>query len=283
MQNPFASAAFRPDAAFAGAAERFFELLRSFGVPASGAAGAAHDWSALGGSLAGQFEQWLKSSQAGAPWFSAAGFPGAGFAGAGFSGAGFATPAAPFGPLPLGTGAAPQQDAQRTWDLMTRLTQLQAQLAAHWGEIARNAAQQFIARVGSAGGGAPTLDNALKLYELWVNCAEESYAATVRTEEFCRLQAQLANTSAALLVEQRRHAETLARAFGLPSRTEIDTLHAQLKELRAQLAELTEVRGQGGAGTRRARPRRAPEEQSPPKRPSAARKGRRRRAGKPRA
>jgi hypothetical protein len=276
MQNPFASAAFRPDAAFAGAAERFFELLKSFGIPATGAAtGAAHDWSALAGSLAGQFEQWLKSSQAGGPWFGAAGAPWFGAAGApwfgaaGFpgAGAGFAAAAAPFGPLPLGTGAAPQQDAQRTWDLMSRLAQLQAQLAGHWGEIARNAAQRFIARVGSAAGGAPTLDNALKLYELWINCAEESYAATVRKEEFCLLQAQLANTSAALLVEQRRHAETLARAFGLPSRTEVDTLHAQLKELRAQLAELTEVRDQGGAA----------------KRPSAARKGRRRRAGKPRA
>ncbi len=242
MQNPFASAAFRPDAAFAGAAERFFELLKSFGVPAAGAAGAAQDWSALAGSLAGQFEQWLKSSQSGGPWFSAAGFPGAG--------AGFAAGAASFGPLPLGAGAAPQQDAQRTWDLVARLAQLQAQLASYWGEIARSAAQHFIARLPSAAGGAPTLDSALKLYELWVNCAEESYAATVRKEDFSRLQAQLANTSAALLVEQRRHAETLVRAFGLPSRNEVEALYAQLKELRVQLAELTEAHRGGRAGKR---------------------------------
>src|SRR5207302_472097 len=133
MQNPFMSAAFKPDLAFTGAAERFFELLKSFSLPgagAAGAAGAAPDWSALAGSL--------------------------------------------------------------------------------------------------------------RLYELWVNCAEESYAATVRKEEFCRLQAQLANASAALLVEQRRHAESLVRAFGLPSRNEVDALYAQLKELRTQLAELTE-------------------------------------------
>jgi hypothetical protein len=285
MQNPFASSSFRPDAAFAGAAERFFELLKSFGIPASGAAtGAAHDWSALAGSLAGQFEQWLKSSQAGGPWFGAAGAPWFGAAGFPGAGAGFAAAAAPFGPLPLGTGAAPQQDAQRTWDLMSRLAQLQAQLAGHWGEIARNAAQRFIARVGSATGGAPTLDNALKLYELWINCAEESYAATVRKEEFCLLQAQLANTSAALLVEQRRHAETLARAFGLPSRTEVDTLHAQLKELRAQLAELTEARRGGGAAVSRAAADREPRDQRPPRRPAAAaRKARGRRSGKRRA
>jgi len=81
----------------------------------------------------------------------------------------------------------------------------------------------------------------MKLYELWVNCAEESYAATVRKDDFSHLQAELANTSAALLVEQRRHAETLVRAFGLPTRNEVDALYAQLKDLRRQLAELTDA------------------------------------------
>src|SRR2546429_252301 len=95
MQNPFMSAAFKPDLAFTGAAERFFELLKSFSRPgagAAGAAGAARDWSAIAGSLAGQFEQWLKSSQWAGPWFTAASAPG--------SGAGFAAAASSFGPLP---------------------------------------------------------------------------------------------------------------------------------------------------------------------------------------
>src|SRR5437016_2125359 len=99
MQNPFMSAAFKPDLAFTGAAERFFELLKSFSLPgagAAGAAGAAPDWSAIAGSLAGQFEQWLKSSQSAGPWFTAADAPG--------PGAGFAAAAAALGPyLPRGT------------------------------------------------------------------------------------------------------------------------------------------------------------------------------------
>ena len=275
MQNPFMSAAFKPDLAFTGAAERFFELLKSFSLPgagAAGAAGAAPDWSALAGSLAGQFEQWLKSSQSAGPWFTAASAPG--------SGAGFGAAASSFGPLPLGAGAAPQQDAQRSWDLVARLAQLQAQLASYWSEIAHDAAQRFVTRMGAAAGGAPTLDGALKLYELWVNCAEESYAATVRKEEFCRLQAQLANASAALLVEQRRHAETLVRAFGLPSRNEVDALYAQLKELRTQLAELTEARR-----PKPPQPDRATAGRGAGKRPASApaRDRRSRRARKPRA
>jgi len=246
METPFTHPAFKPDAAFASAAERFFELLKTFGMPGAAAAGAAQDWSSLAGTLAGQFEAWLRSSQSAGPWFAAANAaspgPGGGF--------GAAQPGS-FGPLPLGAGAAPQQDAQRTWDLFARLAQLQGQLASHWSEIANSAARRFVTRLGAAAGGAPTLDNALKLYELWVNCAEESYAATVHKQDFCRLQAELANTSAALLVEQRRHAETLVRAFGLPSRNEVDALYAQLKDLRRQLAELTDAAPAGGAGAKR--------------------------------
>jgi hypothetical protein len=265
METPFTHAGFKPDAAFASAAERFFELLKTFGMPGAGAAGAGRDWSSLAAPLAGQFEAWLKTSQSAGPWFAAANsaFPGLA---AGFG----AAQAGSFGPLPLGAGGAPQQDAQRTWDLVARLAQLQGQLAGHWSEIASNAARRFVARAGAAAGGAPNLDNALKYYELWVNCAEESYAATVGKDDFGRLQAELANTSAALLVEQRRHAETLVRAFGLPTRNEVDALYAQLKDLRGQLAALTATPRAGRAGTQR---------------PAARRPGskRRKRTRKPRA
>jgi len=240
MENPFSGTAFRPEAAFAGAAERFFELLKTFGMPA---VGQAPDWASLAAPLAGQFEQWLRMSQSAGPWLAAGastwpGMPG-GFAAAPGVGS--------FGALPLGPAAVQGNDAQRTFELLGRLAQLQAQLAAHWSEIASAAARRFVARLGAAGGTVPTLENAMKLYELWVNCAEEAYAATVHKEDFARLQAELANTSAALLVEQRRHTEALVRAFGLPTRNEIDALYAQLKELRSQLAELTRAPRSAGA------------------------------------
>ena len=58
------------------------------------------------------------------------------------------------------------------------------------------------------------------------------------SEDFSRLQSELANVSAAILVEQRRHAESLARAFGLPTRNEVDVLYAHVKDLSRRLAEL---------------------------------------------
>ena len=243
MDKPYDSAGFTPEA-MASAAQRFFELLQTFGPGA--AAARPQDWSSLAGPLAGQFEQWLKFSQSTGPWFG-------GLGGAGAAGQAFApSPGWTFGPLPLGPGAVPQGEAQRSFELLGRLAQLQGQLAAHWSEVANNAARSFIARLGSPPGGF-TPESALKLYELWVDCAEEAYGATVRKEEFCRLQGELANVSAALLIEQRRHAESLVRAFGLPTRNEMDALYGQLKELRAQLAQLAQSTRATAPGTARAK------------------------------
>jgi Poly(R)-hydroxyalkanoic acid synthase subunit (PHA_synth_III_E) len=292
MDNPYANAGVKPEAALA-AAERFFELLKSFGVSGTGQ---APNWSSVAAPLAGQFEQWLRLSQSAGPWFAAsaaawpggapsnapgfktAGFNPASFAAAafnappfdaaGFAATGYTSPAAAaFGPLPLGPSAAGVGgEAQRIFDLWGKLAHLQAQLAGHWSEIANAAAQCFVSRLGSASAAPATPEQALKLYELWVECAEEAYAATVHKDDFARLQSELANTSAALLVEQRRHAESLVRAFGLPTRNEVDALYGQLKELRRQLAgvaagtasKTTPPRARQGGSPQRARRRRGP-------------------------
>ena len=286
------SSGFRPEAAFVSAAEHFFDLMKSFGAQPGAGGAAAADPAKLAGSLASQFEQWLRATQSAGPWFS----PGAGGAGgpagiaAAFSpgafgqgafGQGAFNPGAgpwPFGPVPLAMGAVTPPEGQRSWELITQLAQVQAQLATHWHEIATSAASQFAARLGSLGSGPPTLESAMKVYELWVDCAEAAYGATVRKDDFAGLQSQLANLSAALLVEQRKHAETLARAFGLPTRNEVDALYGQIKELRRQVAALGEGRASAAAHEEAQRP--GPQRKAAPRtgarRPAAAAAARKR-------
>ena len=245
------------DAAFTAAAGRFFDFLKAFTAQPAAAA-AAPDWASLGALLAGQFEQWLKSAPAaGASFASAAGFPGT-------------APAWPPA-VPLGPAAAAGSDAQDAWELLMRLGQLQGELARHWSEIAQGAAQRFIARQSRSGAAGPTAASALALYEAWVECAEEAYASTVRREDFCQLQAQLANTATALLLSQRRQAETLARAWGLPTREEADALQRQIRELQQQLRERQGER----EGRRAAAPRKRP---APPRKAAAGKPRRKPRA-----
>lgn len=266
MATPFSGPGFKPEALFAASAEGFLELLKSF-APAGAAAGAGRDWSQFAAPLAQQFEQWLRLSQSAGPWFAGPAGMSAGMGPAFAAAQGWS-----FGPLPLGAAAAPRPEAQRTFELLAQLAQLQGRLAGHWGEIARSAAQRFIARAGAPQAGA-SLDETLKLYELWVSCAEEAYAVTARSEEFSRLQAELANTSAALLVEQRRHAEGLVRAFGLPTRNEVDALYAHIKELTRRLDELRSA-APAPAAPRATHPRGRPKVKAKAKR-TARRQGRR--------
>ena len=267
MATSGSGTSFRPDETYAAAAERFFELMKTFGMTA----GAMPDWKALAAPLATQFERWLQMSQAAAPWFTGA--PPGAAAGGGFG----ATTAAAFAPLPLGPAAPHGGEPPRTFELLGRLAQLQGELAKHWSEIAGTAAHRFVARLGTAPAVPASPQQALQLYELWVNCAEEAYAATVHKEEFGRLQAELANTSAALLAEQRRQADTLVRAFGLPTRDEVDALYGQVKDLRRQLAELAAVPRSAAAAAaapagRGTQPKPSPKRTVRPKpRPSPAR------------
>jgi polyhydroxyalkanoate synthase subunit PhaE len=264
MQGPFGTTWAASDTAFAGAAARFFELLKTFASQPQPAPGRTPDWTQLGAALAGQFEQWLKSSPAaGAAFAAAAGFP----ASAHFA----AAPPWPPGPIPLGPAARVLEE-ESAWELLMKLGQLQAQLSGHWGEIAGDAAQRFMARMRTTQITDLTAESALALYETWVECAEEAYAETVRREDFSRLQAQLTNTAMALLLAQRAQAEALARASGLPTREETDALQRQIRELRQRFEERTVQK-----------PQRAPRAARAPRKGSAkagARRGvRGRRAG----
>jgi hypothetical protein len=264
------STPFSPDMAFTAAAERFYELLRTFTPPAA-AGGRRPDWSTIAAPLAGQFEQWLRMSQFAGPWAAAAAPPQGGTGG---------STQAPwlFGALPLGPAAAQPGEAQHSFELLGQLAQLQSRLAVHWGEIASTAARRFVSRLGKEQAPA-SLDDALRLYTLWVECAEEAYGATARGEDFARLQTELANTSAALLVEQRRQAENLTRAFGLPTRSEFDALYGQLKELRQQLSEMVEGLRARASGAARPPPVGAARARRPARKaPAKGRGGRRPRA-----
>ena len=234
------------DAAFTAAAERFFDLLRTFAVHPAGAG--TPDWTSFGSLLAGQFEQWLRSSPgAGASFAAAAGFPG--LAGGWGPGA-----------VPLGPAAVRGPETGGAWELLMKLGQLQGELARHWSEIAQGATQCFIARMRAAGVTDLSSEGALALYEKWVECAEEAYAAAVRKEDFCRLQAQLTNTAMALLLAQRKQADTLARAWGLPTREEADALQRQIRELKQQL----EARAPQAQAPRTPRERAAPRARAAP-------------------
>ena len=161
------------------------------------------------------------------------------------------------GPDPMAAGVRPQagptefaalgltRERQEAWQKFTRLLahyqELQAKLARQWINIGAEATKQFAARVTVAGGGAPgrSFDSIKGLYDLWIDCAEEVYGGVAHSPEYCQLIADLANSSNAVRAEQQRELESWARQFDLPTRAEVNSLHQQVKQLRAQLRAQT--------------------------------------------
>ena len=85
------------------------------------------------------------------------------------------------------------------------------------------------------------------LYDLWVECGEEVYARRVRSEAYCKTQADFANAATELRLKQQVIVERALRMFDLPTRSEINSVHRQLRELKERIHELTTVRAKSAS------------------------------------
>jgi Poly(R)-hydroxyalkanoic acid synthase subunit (PHA_synth_III_E) len=214
-------------AACGNAWERFGRLLQA--ILSECPAGAALNNQLGGARLAAQFERWWQDPGCWPPWWQmlrmAPSFaqppPPAGH----YSGLGFG--AGPDAALSIYAPNAFGQTCQPLAGPMMRWSQLQAQLALHWSAVARNASERFVARVASSA--APVNSTTIrKLYDEWIECAEQAYAATVHTDEFCRTQAELVNIMTTLVLQVRQQGEGVARMFGFATRSEVEALRQQV-------------------------------------------------------
>ena len=225
-------------AAFRAALERFGQLLRAVLIELPTSAGASINDDSVSRQLALEFERWLRDPASMPPWWQ----------NLQMAQAFVQPPSQPGQPFNLGSAlnveAAPFglaqnhfiQTYQRVSGLIARWSQLQAQLAMHWNAVARTAGERFMAR---ATGSSTALDltSIRKLYDLWIECAEQAYAATVHTDDFCRTQAELVNVTTSLLLEQRRQVESFAPLLGVVTRSEVDALRREMKRMQSEQTE----------------------------------------------
>ncbi|MGA2342490.1 MAG: poly(R)-hydroxyalkanoic acid synthase subunit PhaE [Steroidobacteraceae bacterium] len=266
------SAAAGPGAAAAGgfglapfidAAERFAAATRSFrdssvGGSAPAVAAAAQTFSNF---LRDQFADSFKM-----PWAAA---PLAG-----------ADPAAAAELPALGLTREHQQRAQRAAQALRDVDDAQRRLQRLWSDTLREAAAAFVARLGAPQSTALTPDALNRLYDTWIDCAEEAYARTAHSEPFCNALADYVNASSQWRRESNAGAEFWAKLLDLPTRHEVNTLAQRLRSLEEQVRTRAEVRKE--AGPARKDPGRARQSPSAARKdPGPAHKGRRAPKAKP--
>lgn len=77
-----------------------------------------------------------------------------------------------------------------------------------------------------------------ELYDLWIECGEHVYAQVAHSDEYCRLLAEVGNATMRVRAREQALLEQVLRYFDLPTRSELNTVHRQMRELRSKVAQL---------------------------------------------
>jgi class III poly(R)-hydroxyalkanoic acid synthase PhaE subunit len=93
-------------------------------------------------------------------------------------------------------------------------------------------------RAKQSAGTVPGIDDYRELYNLWVECGEKVFAQVAHSESYAKLQAQLGNAAIRLKARQQAVLERMLKQFDLPTRSELNTVHKQMREMRERIATL---------------------------------------------
>ena len=212
----FPPAGFAP---FADSAERFAAAAREFAAHAQRATAASKDPSQAAFAAAEGFGNFLRDHFAGCFSTPCGAPPGAAPMGAAFTDA----PA-------LGLGREQALRAQRAAEACKNLMEAQGRLQRLWSDTLREAATAFCSRPQPAPGEALTQEAIDRLYDQWIDCAEEAYARTAHSDAFCDALAAYVNAGSLWRRESAADIEEWAKPLDLPTRSEINALLAAMEK-----------------------------------------------------
>ena len=198
------------------------------------------------GALQQQFAQLWAAGSFGTPasaTFGGSGWPGAALFGAGAPGmggiagmSGFPGMGGAFSMPALGPAREQQESWQRLTQLGMRCAQAQMQVSTQWNDIIGKALRELAERLAPRLKSGASPASMKEIYDLWVDSAESVYAQAARASTFVQAQAELTNATSQLRSAQRELLEEWAREFDLPTRSELNSIHQQLRDLKAALA-----------------------------------------------
>lgn len=224
--SPFSSAPQPGLAPFIDAAERFAGAARAF-------AEVSGDSSAPGGTAAAAavFSNFLRDQFAGTfkpPW--------AGQLGAG----GTFAPAFGTDAPALGLTREHQERMQRAADAGRRMAEAQQRLTRLWSDTLREAAAAYSERL-TMPAATQNPEELNRLYDAWIDCAEEAYARTAHSDAFCDALADYVNAGSDWRRESSAGVEHWAKLLDLPTRNELNTLAQRLRGVEEELRSLREA------------------------------------------
>lgn len=117
--------------------------------------------------------------------------------------------------------------------------QLQRELKEVWVKVQADALAMVERRMREQPSSQPAAAaNYRELYDLWVDCGEKIFAEVAHSEAYCKLQARVGNAAIRVRARQQALLERMLKQFDQPTRSELNTVHKQMRELRERVASL---------------------------------------------
>jgi class III poly(R)-hydroxyalkanoic acid synthase PhaE subunit len=123
-------------------------------------------------------------------------------------------------------------------DAWRRLEDAQRKLQRHWSDALREAGTAFALKLGSVNPTGATPEAAGRLYDTWIDCAEDAYARAAHSESFCDALAEFVNAGSEWRKDLQASVEHSAKTLDLPTRSEVNTLTERIRSLEAELRAL---------------------------------------------
>ncbi|MQP74643.1 class III poly(R)-hydroxyalkanoic acid synthase subunit PhaE [Stenotrophomonas sp. MYb238] len=173
----------------------------------------------------------------------------------------------------------PGREHQVRWQALLRTQrEYQARMDAYVESIRGvldDAFRRFEAKLAGHDAPGSQLTSARAMFDLWIDAAEEAYAAVAMSEDFQRIYADLANTQMRLRAATRQELERACELMGVPTRTEMDAAHRRIAELERWVRRMAAGRAEPAPapGTRAAGKAEKKQPASAPKAKTAAKPG----------
>jgi hypothetical protein len=124
--------------------------------------------------------------------------------------------------------AAAQADCQR----------LEQELAAVLRRVQADALTLLEERVKTRAATDAPVQGFRELYDLWVECSEQVFSSVAHSSAYCHLQAEFGNAGMRRRARIQKIIEQGFKQFDLPTRSEINSVHLQLRLLKQRIAAM---------------------------------------------
>ena len=106
------------------------------------------------------------------------------------------------------------------------------------GNVSKDAYSRFETKLVEREEPGRQISSARALFDLWVDAAEEAYAASALSPEFRKIYGAMVNAQMKLRSGVQGMAEQAAGTLGLPGRTELDSAHRKIAELEREMRRM---------------------------------------------